>query len=108
MKNYSPLELEIMRHYFHTKSQAERIACLNNLRYNTLPFRKINITTLAARLGKRDLLQLAIHSGYCYMSTIDGQSPLTLAQKNNDYTTMTYLMESFLEFDNKFFYPKDN
>lgn len=73
-----------------------------------LPFRKINITTMAARLGKRDLLELAMNSGYGYMSTLDGQTPMTLAQTNNDYKTLTYLMESFIEFDTQYFTLRDN
>lgn len=90
----SSVKFEIMRHFIHTKSNKEKLACIKTqlMQMQTLVFLKINMSTLMAYMGKSTELQFCLDNCHPQLAGLNGKTLIDLARANSDHPSLNVLM----------------
>lgn len=97
----------MIRHFLYTDSMDEKMACLKKINFWPMQFMKINISTIAAFMGKSICLQDSLKHGFPQMYGLNGKTPMDYAKIVNDYPTIQVLMNDYKTGNNVFIHPND-
>lgn len=85
--------MEAMRSFFQTNLKEMQLACLEYLKTRFMPLMKINMSTIAAYMGKPALLKMALESGYPQIVTLNGKTLLDYSVSKSDMPSVNILMD---------------